>query len=1251
MADRIQVLCVDNESSLLEMEKVFLEQSGELSVDTVISAPAALDNLNKKNYDAIVSNYQMPEMDGIEFLKKVRAANKNIPFIIFTGRSREEIVIEALNNGATFYLQKAGDPDTLYKELIHVIRQAVQMRRTLTAFSEQEQRYHDLQNANDLIQSVAPDGHFLFVNKKWLDTLGYQEHELPNLTIFDVIDEESLKHCMEIFQRVISGENVGIIDAVFRTRDGMKVYVEGMADCKIVEGQPQYTRGIFKDVTDRRKAEEAQKESEETFRAMVEQSGEGIIIVDFSGMLQFANRRAGDIIEYPREKRMTGTLNVLEMVSPELRANAIRDFLQVSRGIDSYPVSYKIITFEKKEKWIECIGKKISYKGSPAMLLSFRDITERRKAEGVLNESEKKFRTIFENSPYPISINSLPDNKFIEVNAAFLHSSGYSEAEVLGKSPIELGLLSLLDYGKLMSRFLVSGRVENLPLVLKGKGGIQIHVQFSTIPFTINDQPAIMTMTAEVTKLKRVEESLRESEEKLALVMNGVPTLISYMDSELRFVYINKAHMEWYGRAEKDLIGKSLKDLLPKDVFLRVLPYYQQVLSGREVIFENPTRDKDGRERVLNVRLVPHVHGKQVVGIFAALEDITDRKNTEAAFQTMVRSMVGTTGLNSLHKITENVSSWLGAECVMVGEIQPDRKVVKVLSMLLDGKDIHDFSYTLKGTPCDNVAEKGFCLYADNVTQLFPESKDLVELNIRGYIGTPLRNSAGQVMGILCALFRSPVKTSPAVQEIMNIIAVKAAAEIERKRAEEALRESEERFRTIIHSMQFGIVIIDAQTHTILDANKKALEIIGGTSDIVLGSVCHRFICPAESSMCPVTDLKQTLDSSERVLLTLQGKKIPILKSVISTTLNGKEVLIESFVDITERKRAEESLRKSEERYRSFLEHVPELILVHQNGIILYTNPVALKTLGYTPSEALNRNIIDFIAPEYHERVLDVTRRRMNGEPVEPYEIVIFNRAGKRLTVIVNGSLIEFEGAPASLNVLVDITEQKVLRDAVTLANKKLNLLSSITRHDIINQLSALNGYLELSRDILGDPVKIEEYITKEQNIASTIETQILFTKDYQDMGIKKPEWQNVHKNVGMAIESLPLRGISVETDSPTLEVYADPLLGRVFYNLIDNALRYGGEQMTAIRFSSRESDRWLVIFCENDGVGIPADKKEAIFTRGYFKHTGFGLFLSREILSITGMTIAETGEPGKGARFEITVPKGAYRFTATGGK
>ena len=308
-----------------------------------------------------------------------------------------------------------------------------------------------------------------------------------------------------------------------------------------------------------------------------------------------------------------------------------------------------------------------------------RYAVSKRRAEEVLRESEEKFRTIFENSPYPISINSMKDGKFIAVNPAFMQSSGYSEYEILGKSPVELKMLSLKDFARLTSHLLYWGKIENVPMVLYGKGGIKIHVLFSTIKVTIQDQPAIMSMTAEITKLKSVEEELLQKNNELS----------------------------------------------------------------------------------------------------AAYEELAA---TKSALQAIARSMVGTTGLESLRKITENVSSWLGADCVMVGEIQPDHETVKVLSMILDGTVTYDYSYTLKGTPCENVSHKEFCMYPDNVAQLFPQSKDLVNLNIRGYIGTPLWDSGGDVCGILCVLSREPLKPSQSIREIMEIIAVKAAAEVERMR-------------------------------------------------------------------------------------------------------------------------------------------------------------------------------------------------------------------------------------------------------------------------------------------------------------------------------------------------------------------------------------------------------------------------------------------------------------------------------------
>lgn len=132
----IRVLYVDDEAGLLEIGKLFLESLGEFSVNTVISASAALRLLNEQTFDAIISDYQMPGMDGIAFLKEVRQRAGEIPFILFTGRGREEIVIEAINNGVDFYIQKGGEPTAQFAELAHKIRQAVKRKNAETDLAE-----------------------------------------------------------------------------------------------------------------------------------------------------------------------------------------------------------------------------------------------------------------------------------------------------------------------------------------------------------------------------------------------------------------------------------------------------------------------------------------------------------------------------------------------------------------------------------------------------------------------------------------------------------------------------------------------------------------------------------------------------------------------------------------------------------------------------------------------------------------------------------------------------------------------------------------------------------------------------------------------------------------------------------------------------------------------------------------------------------------------------------------------------------
>ncbi|MCT8337537.1 hypothetical protein FKB36_08580 [Methanoculleus sp. Afa-1] len=231
----------------------------------------------------------------------------------------------------------------------------------------------------------------------------------------------------------------------------------------------------------------------------------------------------------------------------------------------------------------------------------------------------------------------------------------------------------------------------------------------------------------------------------------------------------------------------------------------------------------------------------------------------------------------------------------------------------------------------------------------------------------------------------------------------------------------------------------------------------------------------------------------------------------------------------------------------------------------------------------------------------------------------------------------------------VEIAERMRAEKALREANRKLNTLSSITRHDILNQLAALLGYLEITQMDLeagrlpADPTLVR-YVANELQAARTIQRQVEFTRFYQDIGVKEAEWHDAGMLIRQAAGELPLDGITVDAGVAGLRVYADPLIGKVFYNLMENSVRHGGG-ISRMSFSAAGAPGGLTIIYTDDGVGIPAAEKEKIFRKGFGKNTGLGLFLTREILAITGIAIRETGVEGEGARFEIFVPEGEYRF------
>ena len=207
-----------------------------------------------------------------------------------------------------------------------------------------------------------------------------------------------------------------------------------------------------------------------------------------------------------------------------------------------------------------------------------------------------------------------------------------------------------------------------------------------------------------------------------------------------------------------------------------------------------------------------------------------------------------------------------------------------------------------------------------------------------------------------------------------------------------------------------------------------------------------------------------------------------------------------------------------------------------------------------------------------------------------------------------------------------DITERKLSGDALNKANRKLNLLSGVTRHDIGNQLTVLDAYVTLLEEQHQDPDSLKQF-KKITTAIQRINEMIQFTKEYESIGVKAPVWQNCRTLVDTAAKQAPLGHVMVKNDIPlSAEVFADPLIVKVFYNLMDNAERYG-RKITTIRFFLKEDTTDPVIVCEDDGDGIADEDKGQIFEQGFGKNTGMGLFLAKEILDMTGITIRETGE------------------------
>jgi PAS domain S-box-containing protein len=1619
MAAAIRVLYVDDESALLELCKVYLERAEEFIVTTSSSAPEAIRKLELVRFDAIVSDYQMPEMDGIEFLKVVRGRGDKTPFIIFTGKGREEVVIEALNAGADFYLQKGGEPKAQFAELAHKIRRAVEHRIDQKALLESEGLFKQIFSGmpSGVAIYTAVDNGEDFVFRDFNTAAEAIEHikrqDIIGRKVTEVFPGVKKFGILSVFQRVWgTGKPEFFPSTIYRDARDPGTWRENW----VYRLQTGDIVAIYNDITERKRAEEALRDSEEKYRILTEKTNDIIYSIDLTGRITYVSPQISRYGYSP-----------VEIISNNLTSYVIEEDLP--RVLEDFKTTTSIgqptiTTFRIRDKfgtihWMEDNGAAILDKSNNVIGISgiLRDITERKQVEDALWESKENYKNLVDNIQDGIYTLDCQGN-FQFVNSEIVHRSGYSAEWFIGRNYLEV---ISPEYHKTVQKFFEEAMVGRAPPIYEVAypiaSGKLLYVELKTSPIVKNDQVVgLLGISRDITERKKAEQALREAALRWQTTFDSTQDAICIVDADQRIVTCNRMMQEIVdSKNVDDLVGRHCWEVVHKttgpipgcpfvrmrdsrareqmelkiddrwfvvtvdpildeagkligavhnirditdqkrveealqitnekyskaflsvpdaitiseldsgrfievnDAATRIFGYSRDELIGKSAVELGIWLNKEDRERFIDqVRkhgkvsqfevMERHKSGElynalvnadtisigNVSCLIAIIHDITERKQIEMALRESSRKLQEAQEMAHLgfwswdiktgrvewsdevfrifgldpKEFTPQINSILALspwpedqqrdkelirraiESREPGTyeqrfLRPDNSTGYYHSTFQGRYDDGNNLTSIVGTVLDiterkRVEEelqvtkekytKAFLSVPDAITISELESGRFIEVNdaastLFGYTRDELVNKSGIDLGIWVnkeerdVLIDQIKKEGRVVQfrvaerrksgELFNAsitadtitigntrYLIAATRDItQRKQMEEALRESETRYKNIVEDQtEFISRFLPDGTHVFVnDAycryfGKTREEIIGHlfvpdipeedqkivrehfqllTPDNPVASVDHRIIMPDgsvrwqrwsdraifnntghiveyQSVGRDITDTKQVereLKNSEHLrqdiidhlpdptfvinahgtviawnkameelsgvpawemvgkgnyeyAIPFYGVRQPILidlalqydeevwkkydsiqrdgKTLVAETTNARPrgqpaVLwgkaspvydengriigaIETIRNITERKRMEDGLRESEERYSSIFDnnYSVSLLIDPDTGKIVEANAAAVRYYGYSHDEFTSRGIYDLNRLPQNKVVRDLQQAK--HEKAKHFFSTHYLASGNKRNVEIYSGPITIQGKSYFYSIIHDITERKQAEEALALASKKLNLLSSITRHDILNQLTVLRGYIDLSEDMLNDPVKMREFLEKEEKAAATIEEQIAFTKEYQEMGVSAPSWQNVNASIEKAQKQFLMRDVRIDVDCTDLEVYTDPLFEKVFYNLIDNALRYGGDGMKAIRVQCQESNDGLVITCEDNGVGITQEDKKRLFTRGFGKHTGLGLFLTREILGITGITITENGIPGKGARFEITVPKGAWRFAGKG--
>ncbi|MCX5722472.1 MAG: PAS domain S-box protein [Nitrospirae bacterium] len=669
--DTTRIYIVEDEA-LIVMELVDrLMRLGYQVCGKAARGEQALEDIPRTNPDIVLMDICLAgELDGIETAARLRRL-LNVPIVFLSAFSDAQLIEEAIGNGTFGYLLKPFEERELSATLQaalakHRLERTLQeanatldetVRARTAALTQSEGQLRDLfDGTSDLIQSVAPDGRLLFVNRAWRETLGYSADEVAVLNVFDVIQAECRDHYRGFLQQILAGEKVGLVEILFRTKNGRAVVAEGQVSLRVENGRPVATRGIFRDITEQKASEETVRtlnrslerlvtertgelrESEERLRTLFEQAAVGVAEIDTTtGRFIRVNRKYGEIVGYSMEQMLA--LDFMSITHPDDLASDLAQMERLKRGeLREFTLEKRYIRKDGSIVWVELTVSPLQA-GNEALtrhLAVVKDITERKQVESQLRLTQ------FAVEHAADAVLWADDTKrFVYVNEAACRSLGYTREELLTLRIPDI--TPQHDPERFQQRLtsIKQGRSATYESLHRRKDGTEFPVEASIAYLEHEGRGYTCGIVRDITERKRAEEALAEKTNELSDFIEHATVSMHWVGADGIILWANQTELDLLGYSREEYIGHHIADFhVDQPIIQKLL----DCLSCGETVQECAARLRSKDGSIKDVLIDSSVLRKNGTFIHTRCftRDITERKQAEAAlqaFQDQIRQM------------------------------------------------------------------------------------------------------------------------------------------------------------------------------------------------------------------------------------------------------------------------------------------------------------------------------------------------------------------------------------------------------------------------------------------------------------------------------------------------------------------------------------------------------------------------------------------------------------------------------------